>query len=613
MRARLFGALTVAILALLCLAFTSAVAVIALRSPDVSTLRTETASRLAADYGPYGDVAPIPPLSGDLIDAARDDDAAFDAPADSSRRIEIIRIAEDDAEGDDGPPPASDDDDDEGDDSTPEASATPDDSATRVATRTPAADETAEPTARPTDVAADTPVAATSTPVIVEPTRTLEPTATQRPRDEATAIATEETKDTPTATATEETKYTPTMVGTPPATKTPSPTKTPSATRTPTATPSDTPTPTDTPSQASTPTATGTPAPTDTPTLTPTSTHTPTLTSTPTPTGTATLTSTATPTFTPTPLANGTLSIEPASQTITAPGSVFVDVFLTGGANLGGYRFIVDWDPGVVDLVGISDAGFLGSTGNTIQCDPPVITSGHVEFECDAVLGILGPSGDGTLATLEFSQVADGTTTLDLNSSVLTTLLLLQQPSTEVDGDITIATPQTLTFGAQMDTYVVEDDASSSFGSDQELEIEGESGKVSRALLEFDWTTVPMGSTILSADVTVCVVNTTGGSSGRTHELRRISSSWDNNTTWSSQPSVSGAASDSNVVSGSASQCLTFDVTADMQAMVDGSTCFGWRLNDANEGGGSGSNTRYGSKENGNASDRPLLSVTYIP
>ncbi len=50
-----------------------------------------------------------------------------------------------------------------------------------------------------------------------------------------------------------------------------------------------------------------------------------------------------------------------------------------------------------------------------------------------------------------------------------------------------------------------------------------------------------------------------------------------------------------------------------MQALVDGSTSFGWRLNDADETQASGSNTRYGSAESGNVADRPSLTVTWIP
>ena len=171
---------------------------------------------------------------------------------------------------------------------------------------------------------------------------------------------------------------------------------------------------------------------------------------------------------------------------------------------------------------------------------------------------------------------------------------------------------QTQSFDAQPDTHVIQDDPSSSFGSSDELVIEGENGKIGRAFVDFDWSPVPMGSTIVSAEITMCVTNTQGGSTGRTHVLRRVSSAWDGNTSWSDQPSVYPTVSDSIVVSG-VNECVTFDVTADMQALVDGSPCFGWRLNDANETQFSGSNTRYGSSENSNAADRPVLTVTYIP
>jgi hypothetical protein len=279
-------------------------------------------------------------------------------------------------------------------------------------------------------------------------------------------------------------------------------------------------------------------------------------------------------------------------------------VRVTGAVNLGAYEFSLDWDPGVLDLVDVTNGAFLGSSGNTIVCSPPTVGSGTLTFDCSAVLGVLGPSGDGVLATIEFATVADGTTGLDLHDSVLTTLLLFQQPSTEVDGDVTVSSAQTLSFIAEPDTHVVQDDPTGSYGSDDELVVEGEAGKVARAFMDFNWSPVPMGSTIVSAEITMCIVNTTGGSAGRTHQIRRVSSGWDESTTWASQPTVYPAVSDSIIVPGS-DQCVTFDVTADMQALVDGSPCFGWRLNDADESQASGSNTRYGASEGATSAPRP--------
>jgi hypothetical protein len=288
-------------------------------------------------------------------------------------------------------------------------------------------------------------------------------------------------------------------------------------------------------------------------------------------------------------------------------------VLVTDALNLVSYEFSLDWDPAVLNLVGVTNGPFLGSTGNTISCQPVSSGSGTLTFTCSAVLPLLGPTGSGRLATVEFAAVDDGVTDLDLHDSVLTTLLIVQQPSSEIDGSVTVGTPQTETYDAMSsDTYVDQDDPNASFGGSDELVVEGESGKVARALVDFDWDPALAGKTIVSAEVTMCVVNTSGGSAGSTHQLRRVSSGWDGLTTWATQPSVYPAVSDSATVPGD-DVCLTFDVTDDMQALADGSPCFGWRLSHANEGGGSGSETRYASSEYGTASLRPTLTVTYLP
>lgn len=110
----------------------------------------------------------------------------------------------------------------------------------------------------------------------------------------------------------------------------------------------------------------------------------------------------------------------------------------------------------------------------------------------------------------------------------------------------------------------------------------------------------------------MCIVNTTGGSAGRTHQLRRVSSGWDGSTTWATQPSVYPTVSDSIVVPGD-DVCVTFDVSEDMQAMADGSPCFGWRLGHGTEAHPGGSDTRYAASEYGTQSLRPTLTVTYLP
>jgi hypothetical protein len=65
------------------------------------------------------------------------------------------------------------------------------------------------------------------------------------------------------------------------------------------------------------------------------------------------------------------------------------------------------------------------------------------------------------------------------------------------------------------------------------------------------------------------------------------------------------------VVPGSAT-CVTLDVTADVQAFVDGSSNFGWRLCDANEATGNNSEAIFGSRD-GSSANQPHLDVVYLP
>jgi hypothetical protein len=674
MKTRLSAVIGVALLAVLSLAFTSAVAAFALRGPDVEVLDHETASRLRADYSKDENVLPIEPISPELIDAAREDEISLAEPVTSTTRVDAQR-----------------------DEATPTPEPTRDREPTPNATGTPAQEEeeptaTARPdrtaTARPDetpDASATAPAEETvvaETPVLLtpvateEPTRepvpTLEPTVESRPTKTFTVVPvktktpTSEPTKTEEPTETKEPTDTPTPA--PPASVTPS--KTPTRTITPSHTPTRTSTPTTVPTLAPTNTPTVTITPSYTPTVTntalPTNTGTSTPTNTATPTDTATATLTPTPTDTPTPTAtptntplpNGTLSIAPQSQTVS-PGAVFVGVHVTGAQNLGAYEFSIEWDGSVLAFVDVSNGSFLGSTGNAIACDPPAYDNStamhHLTFSCTAPLGLLGPSGNGTLAIVELASVSAGTTTLDLHDSVLTTLLLLQQPSQEVDGTVTVLAPTATptptptptappaptdtptatptptatltptptptstpagpavvaTFTSALDTYVREDSSTSSDGGHNDMHVDGETGKVNRAFVQFDISGLPSSATIVSATLTLCYKSDPApGAAGHTHELRRVTAAWDENVTWDTAPAVS-------VVSGTitvpaTAQCETIDVTNDVELWMASGNNFGWRISDA-AAPTSASEAKYTTRDDGTASEWPKLIVTYNP
>jgi hypothetical protein len=58
---------------------------------------------------------------------------------------------------------------------------------------------------------------------------------------------------------------------------------------------------------------------------------------------------------------------------------------------------------------------------------------------------------------------------------------------------------------------------------------------------------------------------------------------------------------------------MTFDVTADVQLWVDGTTNDGWQIMDQNEGVGPSADAKYSTRENGTVAERPQLVVSYSP
>ncbi len=58
---------------------------------------------------------------------------------------------------------------------------------------------------------------------------------------------------------------------------------------------------------------------------------------------------------------------------------------------------------------------------------------------------------------------------------------------------------------------------------------------------------------------------------------------------------------------------LTWTVTADVQAFVDGTANNGWRISDRTESSGTVRTSQFRSAEYGTAAQRPILEATYYP
>lgn len=166
-------------------------------------------------------------------------------------------------------------------------------------------------------------------------------------------------------------------------------------------------------------------------------------------------------------------------------------------------------------------------------------------------------------------------------------------------------------FGAVGDAYVKSDNPSANFGTTTSMIVDGNASKIRRALVQFDVSSISAGSVISVGTLTLCL-SPGNNSPGHVHELRMVTSAWSEaGVIWTNQPSVSGTVTDSLTIPAS-DQCMSLDVTADVQAWVDGTTNYGWRHNDQDETGG-GAKVDYWTREHGTAGLRPTLDVSYAP
>jgi uncharacterized repeat protein (TIGR01451 family) len=73
---------------------------------------------------------------------------------------------------------------------------------------------------------------------------------------------------------------------------------------------------------------------------------------------------------------------------------------------LGAYEFQLKYDHKIFD-VNITDAGFLGSTGRTVNCTNSIFNENAILFGCVSTGAMNGPQGNGMLATIEVLPKAD--------------------------------------------------------------------------------------------------------------------------------------------------------------------------------------------------------------
>lgn len=209
---------------------------------------------------------------------------------------------------------------------------------------------------------------------------------------------------------------------------------------------------------------------------------------------------------------------------------------------------------------------------------------------------------------------------------------------------VTQAVVNTSIYPATKDAWIAQDTQIRNYGTDNRLEIMSRSGtpdRNRRSLLAFDVSSIPAGAAV--EDATLRLWLQTAPAAQRTYNVYSLTSPWlegtgngannspaVNGVTWIERQfgnnlwtgagpwdwvagggDFSGLTAATPTPNGSGE--MNWDVAGDVGVWVSGAGVnHGWLIADSNENSGNSQRGRFGSRENGNAAQRPVLTVTYL-
>ena len=161
------------------------------------------------------------------------------------------------------------------------------------------------------------------------------------------------------------------------------------------------------------------------------------------------------------------------------------------------------------------------------------------------------------------------------------------------------------------DAYVRENRANNNYGNAITMDVRSNrNNRNHRSFVKFDVSSIPVGSTVNSATLTLCATQVPGVT--RTYNAHLVTASWAEGTiTWNSQPTVAGAVTDTADTPASPG-CMTWTVTSDVQSWVDGTPNNGWRVSDSAEGSATMYVTKFRTRDDGTTpSEQPMLQIDF--
>ncbi|HWC13898.1 MAG TPA: DNRLRE domain-containing protein [Actinomycetota bacterium] len=187
--------------------------------------------------------------------------------------------------------------------------------------------------------------------------------------------------------------------------------------------------------------------------------------------------------------------------------------------------------------------------------------------------------------------------------------------------DFTIDRTRTCTLTASADTYVDEATPATNYGLLDSLFVRSEkAGKNpvnKRSLVQFDLTgcspAISSSSTVNSASLNMYM--TTAPTQARTYGVHRVTAAWSETAVaWADQPAFNATATGTVSTATAGGVTLSWTVTADLQAFSAGTASnHGWSVVDSAESNAQAREATFSSREHATASQRPTLTITYVP
>lgn len=141
------------------------------------------------------------------------------------------------------------------------------------------------------------------------------------------------------------------------------------------------------------------------------------------------------------------ISVSPASATASVGDDVTLDVTVANvpsAPGLGGYVIVVQWDPAVLQLTSLADAGWVTGGNIIVVCDSAVINNGagNAELDCTPTLAFgtgVTTTAPHVVAQAVFHAKAPGTTAVNLTGSSVMNPSNIALTSTISGGSVTVA------------------------------------------------------------------------------------------------------------------------------------------------------------------------------